>query len=286
MYKVIYYIGWVLSLLPLQLMYGFSAILSFLIYRLSLYRKQVVISNLKKSFPDKSEKEIRIIAKGFYRHFIDQIMESFRLMHMSPQRILRHMHYDNPELLEEYYRKGQSVLLLTAHYGNWEWMVSLPLITKHKVLVVFKPPNNKGFHWVYTRFGAKYGGLPVTLQNYPRMLLEHRARKESTATFILNDQRPEKRKGLYWNTFLNQDTAWENGVEKLARKTNHAVVFIQLKMRKRGQYHIRFHTLSEEPAQTAPNEITEAYSRILEESIHSRPEIWLWSHKRWKRSRI
>jgi len=286
MYKILYYTGWVLSLLPLQLMYGFSAIFSFVIYHLGLYRKNVVFTNLRNSFPEKAEKEIHSMAKGFYRHFTDQMMESFRVMHISPERILKHMQYENPEVLEEFHRKGQSVILLTAHYGNWEWMVSLPLITRHRVLVVYKPPNNKGSHFVYTQFGARYGGLSTALQNYPRVMLEHRARKESTATFLLIDQRPDKRKGLYWNTFLNQDTAWENGVEKLARKTNQAVVFIQLEMQKRGKYCIRFHTLCEEAGQTDPDEITEAYSRILEKSIRSRPEIWLWTHKRWKRARV
>lgn len=284
-YIVIYYTGWLLSLLPRVLMYGLSAILSFLVFHLGLYRKKLVICNLKNAFPEKPDQEIRKMAKGFYRHFADQVMESFRMMHMSEKQILRHVHYENPELLEALFNDGRSVLLTTAHFGNWEWMVSLPLVCDHKVLVVYKPPANKDAHWVYTRFGSKYGGFPVAIRDYPRTLLKYRSEACLTATLILNDQRPARRNIRHWNTFLHQDTPWQNDVERLAVKLDLAVVFIMLEMKKRGKYHLSFHTLSDNPAETEENEITEAYSRILEKTILSKPELWLWSHRRWKHGR-
>ncbi len=282
MYHVLYSIGWTISLLPLRVMYLFSAFMSFCIYQFSLYRKRVVLENLQKSFPEKSPNEIRKIARGFYRHFSDQVMESFKLFHMNEKRILEHVNYRNPELLEEVLQSGKSIIAATAHYGNWEWLVSLPLVAKHKVLIVYKPPSHENSHWVYKKFQGRYGGVSVELQQLPRTLLEYQSRNELTATFIVNDQRPVKEHIRYWTTFLNQDTPMQNGLERLAKKTNQTVLFIQTERRKRGYYDITFHKLFENPKDTGPNEITEAYMRTLERIIISEPELWLWTHRRWK----
>jgi len=285
MYTMLYVIGWTLSLLPLKAMYLVSDFISFCIWHFSLYRKQVVLDNIRKSFPHESGASINNIARSFYRHFGDQIMESFRLFHLREKEILKRINYTNPEVLENLYNNGQSVLLATAHLATWEWLVSLPLITKHRVLIVYKPPSQESSDWVYKRFQQRYGGVSVPLQNLPRTLLECSARKELTATFLVNDQRPIKEHTRYWNTFMSQDTAWQNGLERLAKKSGQPVVFIQLERIKRGYYNATFHTLSEVPKETKPNEITDLYARKLEQVIQKEPELWLWTHRRWKYKR-
>lgn len=282
MYKLVYAFGWTLTLLPFRALYLLSDLLSFLAFHLSLYRKEVALTNIRRSFPGKTSGEIRKIGREFYRHFLDQVLESFKILHISEKKVLKRFNYKNPELLEELYRTGKSVIATTAHYGLWEWLVSLPLITKYKVLIVYKPPSNKSSEWVYTRFQRLFGGVSVTLPQLPRTLFEYLGRKELTATFILNDQRPIFEHIKYWTTFLNQDTPMQNGLERLAKKTNQAVVFIQIDRRKRGYYDITFHKLFENPAETGPNEITETYLRTLEKIISAKPELWLWTHRRWK----
>ncbi len=286
MYRLLYGIGWTLSLLPLKVMYLFSDFLSFCTWHFSLYRKQVTLTNLHSSFPDKSTQEIRKIARKFYRHFGDQVMESFRLFHMREKQILKRYKYTNPEVMDELYNNGRSVLLATAHYGNWEWLVSLPLLTKHRVLIVYKPPAQKSSDWVYKRFQSRFGGISVELPHLPRTLLGYSSRKELTATFILNDQRPGKNHVRHWNTFLNQDTPWQNGLERLAIKSGQAVVFIHVDRIRRGYYTVTFNRLFDRPEETAPNEITDRYALELEKIIAAKPELWLWTHRRWKLKRI
>jgi KDO2-lipid IV(A) lauroyltransferase len=282
MYKVIYSIGWLLALLPLRLLYLFADIIAFLVYRCSLYRMQVTLENLRKAFPEKSEEEIRKIARKFYRHFADQVMESFKMLHLNEKQILKRVNYTNPELLDKLYESGRSVIAVTAHFGTWEWLVSLPLVTRHKVLIVYKPPSNKGSHFVYKIFQGKYGGISVELPRLPRTLLEYRAKNKPTATFLVNDQSPVREHISYWTTFLNQDTPVQTALERLVRKFGQAVVFIQVNMKKRGRCDVTFHELPDDLEQVGPNGISEAFMRKLEQMIRDDPALWLWTHRRWK----
>jgi len=286
MYHLIYYFGWTLSLLPFRCLYLFGDLLAFCLYHFSLYRKRVVLKNLRSSFPDRSESEIRSMARRFYRHFTGQAVESFKLLHLSEKQIQKRVKYLNPEMLNELYLSGKSVITATAHFATWEWLVSLPLICSYKVLIVYKTPPNKKADWIYRRIQNKYGGISVDFQRIPRTLLECSVRKELTATFLVNDQSPVKEHIRHWTSFLNQDTSMQNGLERLAQKTGQAVIFIEMQRRKRGYYEVTFHKLFDNPASTVPNEITEAYIKKLEQVIHKHPELWLWTHRRWKHKRI
>ena len=285
MYKVIYSIGWLLALLPPRLIYLFADLLAFLVYRGSLYRKRITLENLRRAFPEKPEKEIRKIAKAFYRHFADQVMESFKMLHLNEKQILRHVNYTNPGLLDELYESGRSVIAVTAHFGTWEWLVSLPLVTRHKVLIVYKPPSHESSHFVYKIFQRRYGGISVELPRLPRTLLEYRSRNEPTATFLVNDQSPVREHISYWTMFLNQDTPVQTALERLVRKFGQAVVFIQVRPRRRGYYDVTFQRLPDDLEKVGPNGISEAFMRMLEQAIRENPPLWLWTHRRWKLGR-
>lgn len=286
MYLILYWFGWTLSLLPMRCLYLFGDLLAFCLYHFSLYRKDVVFENLRNSFPERAEPEIRQLARRFYRQFTGQAMEAFKLLHMSEKQILNRMHYRNPEVLTELFQAGRSVITATAHFAAWQWLVSLPLVTNHKVLVVYKPPGNERADWIYRRIQNKYGGISVDFQRLPRKLLECSVRKELTATFLVNDQSPVKEQIRYWTSFLNQDTPMQNGLERLAQKTGQVVLFVEMHRTKRGFYEVTFHKLFDNPANTAPNEITEAYIRKLEQVIRKKPELWLWTHRRWKHKKL
>jgi KDO2-lipid IV(A) lauroyltransferase len=281
-YHIIYSIGWLIALLPLRVMYIFSDMLAFLVFHFSMYRKSVVLENLRNSFPDKPENEIRKGARRFYRQFADQVMESFKMLHLNEEQILRRVNYTNPELLEELLASGRSVITVTAHYGTWEWLVSLPLITEYKVLIVYKPPSNENSHFVYKIFQGKYGGVSVELQHLPRTLIEFRKRQEPTVTFLVNDQRPVREQISNRITFLNQLTPIHNGLDRLARKFGQAVLFVQVSRRTRGFYDVTFNFLPEITEETLPDGITESYMRMLEKNIRQEPALWLWTHRRWK----
>ncbi|MCK4465374.1 MAG: lysophospholipid acyltransferase family protein [Bacteroidales bacterium] len=285
-YPVLYGIIWILTLLPFKVLYIISDFLSFITYYLIPYRKKVTLTNLKKSFPEKSSTEIKKIAKKFYRHLFDLFLESFKLLQLDEQEILKHYSYQNPEVLDDLYLKNKSIIAVFGHYGNWEWLASLPLVTKYNVLAVYKPLLNKSIDKLCIRLREKFGVVTITMQQTLRKIIEYQQNHKLTITFFLGDQRPLRRDIRYWTTFLNQDTPVLLGVERISKKTNQAVIYIDIQKKKRGHYEIVFTKLFENPNETGDYEITEAHTRILWKNIINRPELWLWSHRRWKHEKL
>jgi KDO2-lipid IV(A) lauroyltransferase len=281
-YYIFFGICWFITLLPLRVLYIFSDFLYFIAFYIIAYRKKVTLINLKKSFPEKSPAEIKKIAKKFYSFLFDQFLESFKLLQMNDKQILKRFNYQNTEVLDELYSKGKSIIAVFGHYGNWEWLASLPLITKYKVLAIYKPLANTIFDKFFIQLREKFGIITVSIHQTLRKILEYEQKKEFTITFFLGDQRPMRRYIKYWTTFLNQDTPVLLGVEKISKQTNQAVIFINIQKKKRGYYEITFNKLFENPRETEKYEITERHIRFLEKIIINRPEFWLWSHRRWK----
>ncbi|MCD6564900.1 MAG: lysophospholipid acyltransferase family protein [Bacteroidales bacterium] len=281
-FYLVYPLIWILTLLPLWIQYLFSDLLFALNFLFIGYRKKVVYLNLKKSFPEKSNKDIRIIARKFYRHLFDQMIESIALTHMSPKRILKHIRFKNLEVIEDLYKKNKGVILVTGHYGNWEWIISLQMLVSHKTLAIYKQLNNKYFDQMYIKMRSRYGMTPVPMNRILRELISREQKNELTLTCSLSDQRPLFRHIQYWTRFLNQDTPVYLGTEKIARKMNLAVVFLKMRKIRRGIYETEFIPLFENSRETKEHEITDKYLSILEKTIIERPEFWLWTHKRWK----
>lgn len=281
-FYLFYPLIWTLTLLPLRIQYLLSDLIFVLNYLFIGYRRRIVYSNLRKSFPGKSKKEIRIIARKFYRHLFDQMIEAMALIHMSPEKIQKHMIYKNPEVIEDLYKKKKSVIAVSGHYGNWEWVISLPLTINHKTLAIYKQLNNKYFDRMYINIRSRYGMTPVPMNNILRELVKREKKEELTLIYSLGDQRPLFRHIQYWTRFLNQDTPVYLGTEKIARKKDLAVVFLRMQKIKRGIYETEFILLFENPQKTRKHEITDKYLSVLEETIRERPELWLWSHKRWR----
>jgi len=281
-FYLFYPLIWAFTLLPLRIQYLLSDLLFVLNYLFIGYRGKVVYLNLRNSFPEKSNKNIRTIARKFYRHLFDQMIESIALIHMSPKRILKHMRFKNPEVIEELYRKNKGVILVSGHYGNWEWIISLQMLVSHKTLAIYKQLNNKYFNRMYINIRSRYGMTPVKMNSILRELIYREQKNQLTLTYSLGDQRPLFRHIQYWTRFLNQDTPVYLGTEKIAKKKNLAVVFLKMRKIRRGIYETEFIPLFENSRETKEHEITDKYLSILEKTIIEKPEFWLWTHKRWK----
>ncbi len=281
-FYLLYPLIWAFTLLPLRIQYLLSDLLFVLNFLFIGYRKKVVYLNLRNSFPEKSNKDIRSITRKFYRHLFDQMIESIALMHMSPGKILKHNRFKNPEVIEDLYKKNKGVILILGHYGNWEWLISLQMLVSHKTLAIYKQLNNKYFDRMYINTRSRYGMTPVLMNRILRELISREQKNELTLTYSLSDQRPLFRHIQYWTRFLNQDTPVYLGTEKIARKMNLAVVFSKMRKIRRGIYETEFIPLFENSQETKEHEITDKYLSILEKTIIERPELWLWTHKRWK----
>lgn len=248
------------------------------------YRKQVVITNLKKSFPEKSESEIQKIAKDFYHHFCDIGVETIKTFSISEQELRKRFPIKNQEVLDNLYREKRSIVGITGHYGNWEWAaLAISLYAPHKTMGIYKPLKNKFWNKTISNSRGKFGLHLVPIKKSKRFFEENK----NTPIFsgFIADQRPGNIRSCYWTNFLNQDTPVYPGPEKTAKVYNHAVLYGKIKRIKRGYYELEFEEITQTPQNTKPGFISEKHTNIIEQIIKKDPAYWLWTHKRWKKSR-
>lgn len=280
-YRIVYALIWFLTLPPLPVLYLFSDFLYIINYYVVKYRKNVVFQNLRNAFPEKSNKEIKRIAKTFYRHLSDFLIEAIKSIHLTQKQYDKRCTFKNLELLEELYLKGKDVALISGHYANWEWMLIFPSKIRHTPLTIYHPLKNKYSDMLINSVRGKYGMLLIPMNQIFREVISRMEKGEQILIWYLGDQRPP-RHNKFWTPFLNQDTGFYQGAEKMAMKFNQAVVFMDIQKIKRGYYEYSFELLFLNGNETSEFEITEKQAKILEEKIKERPEFWLWSHKRWK----
>jgi KDO2-lipid IV(A) lauroyltransferase len=284
-FYILYGFLWLFALLPLKVLFLLADFIYFILHYVIKYRKDVILKNLKNSFPEKSDKELKKIYKAFHKHLADVIVETLKGLHISKKFLKKHAFYTNHELLQEYYNKGKSVLVITAHYSNWEWSIPMAYLSDLKGLVIYKPLKNKRIDKLVRNNRLKLGGEAVKMKLTLKKLVESHRNNEKILWVSATDQRPLKKDECYWTNFLNQETGLIIGSEKIARKLNHAVVFMDMTKIKRGHYEVELIPITENAKDTKEFEISEKAIRLLEKKIIERPEYWLWSHKRWKHKR-
>jgi KDO2-lipid IV(A) lauroyltransferase len=282
----IFYYGVVvpISLLPFPLLYALSDVLAAILYYVVGYRKKVVMRNLERSFPEKTQQERVRIAKKFYRHFCDLTLESVKIFTISEKDAKARVTYFDVHVPNKYFAEGRSVIVAMAHYNNWEMIaVTVDQAIEHQACAIYKPLTNKYFDKKMLESREKYGIKMIhnrtVMKDFVRM------KSELTATHFLIDQAPSIHSTSHWMTFLNQDTGVLIGTERIAKNFNYPVVFLDVQKPKRGYYTARFIDVTGSPTALAENEITEKVTRMLESYIKEKPEFWLWSHNRWKRTR-
>lgn len=270
--------------IPFTLLFWFADIVFFVIYYAVGYRKKVVFDNLRNSFPEKSDTEITDIAKAFYHHLADMLIESLKAFTMTEASIVKRYKYYNTEILDELYDRGQSAICVAGHYGNWEWGgLASGVQLKHKPVGFYKPLSNKFIddYVQKSRVKGRSKLAPITVTNETFKT----DWGEPAIFYMVADQSPSSSRLAYWVNFLNQDTAVLHGPEKYARIYNLPVVFAYVKKVKRGCYTIDFKLLTNDPGKTKTGEITSRFMQNLEEVIVNEPRYYLWSHRRWKLSR-
>jgi KDO2-lipid IV(A) lauroyltransferase len=287
LYYIVFAVWYMFSLLPMRVHYVISDILFWLLYGAIGYRKSIVRKNLKDSFPEKSEEDLRKIERGFYHFFCDYLVESVKLMTISREEIQRRMTFKGTEMVNEAVESGQSCALYLGHLCNWEWVSSLPLWFSKKAACgqIYHPLENKDFDRLFLRSRERMGAVCIPMADTLRKILEYRQAGRPVVIGYISDQVPFWTNIHHWVDFLHHDTPVLTGTERIVRKFNHAVFFVDVRRVRRGYYEGEFKLMTSEPQKMAEFEITDIYFRMLEESIRRAPEFWLWSHNRWKRTR-
>jgi len=286
---VIYYITipfiYLLSILPFPVLYLFSDGMYLLLFYVLGYRKNVVLQNLRNSFPEKSEQEINKICKNFYHYLCDLFLETFKTLSISKKTMLRHCKFnaEAEALFAKLAAENKSIVLVMGHFGNWEWAGnSFSLICKHQLYVIYHPIGNKYFDGLMYRMRTRFGTKLIAMKDTFKQMLAKR--NELSATAFIADQTPSPQ-NAFWTSFLNQDTPIFKGTEVIAKKLNYPVVYATVKKTKRGYYEIFAELLTDASGATADGELSAAHTARLEADIIEQPATWLWSHKRWKHKR-
>lgn len=280
MYHIVYGLLYVFSLLPLQVLYLFSDFAFFIVYYIIGYRKQVVLNNLRQAFPEKSESERIKIAKKFYRNFTDTFIETIKMISVPDSYIQKRVHA-NTDLVNRFYESGRSVQLLLGHNFNWEWannVVSKNL--KALFLAVYMPITNKVMDRLFYKLRSRNGTKLIPATKMREAFLPYRDLQYVLA--LAADQSPGDPSNAWWFDFLGKPAPFVKGPEKAARSKNTIIVFTYIHKLKRGHYEVVFSLGEENPVTLPETELTKKFVQYLENVIRQYPDMWLWSHRRWK----
>lgn len=287
----LYYPLWLLlqglGALPFGVLYLLSDVLYVLVYYVIGYRKKVTLQNLRMAFPEKGEEELKRISKDFYRQFMDVLVETLKLSSISREEFSRRLVFPNPELLGSIVRQGKQVITMGSHTGNWEWILSAGAIQfDFPTAGVYKPLNNPFFEAYMLHLRSRLGPRLIKMKETLRDFASNRNTPRVVA--MLSDQTPLHSEITFWTQFMHQDTPFYVGAEKLARRFNCPVLFLDVQRIRRGYYRLTFDVIWDGtplPEDAGEYPITEAFAQKLEASLRRSPADYLWTHKRWKHKR-
>ena len=286
LYQAIKSLLQLISLLPVRILFVLSGMLEPLFSKIVKYRKKVILENLHKSFPAKSETEIDTIFKGFYRHFSDLFVEIIKLFSLSEKELFERVTVSDEQVLTQLANDKKGVVVVMSHTGNWEWISQRVCYSGRSfdyVGVVAKEVSNPYFDKIFTelRMRLQEGYSEIIPFNQTAKHLAA-VRHKTSMIITIADQTPHRDQIQYRTSFLNQDSGVFLGPERIAKSLNFAVVFCHVSKPARGRYHIRYELITSSPKENPTYEITNKHVKMLEDDIIKQPEIWLWSHRRWK----
>jgi len=270
------------KIIPFWLLYRLSDFVYFIFFYILSYRKNVVIKNLKKCFPEKSEQELKRLRKNFYKILSDIILETFKGFTMSKDELLKRFKVKENNVAEKYFQQGKDVIVLLGHFANWEWAIA-SVVEKfnHHPAVLYKPISNQLFDKYFRDKRGRYGAGLVSIYETRQYFMKEKPKP--VMYYMGADQYPPNKEKQKNATFFGTNTAFLNGPEKYATQLNIPVIYLEIQRVKRGFYTMELMDVCEQPKDLTENELTQMYASLLEKSIKKQPENWMWSHKRWKR---
>lgn len=282
MNRLFYGLLYAFSLLPFRILYGISWLIYVLLNYIIGYRRKVIYTNLKNSFPEKTESEIKSIQKKFYKNFADYLVETLKSFSISQKELDKRHTYSNLEIFRDCEVAQKDVILMAGHVFNWEWFVGLaPNLLTEKTVAVYHKVKNNFWNDRINEIRGKFGTIPLDMKKIPRYMMNSPNNGEHAYLFVA-DQSPKKSAIHYDLEFLNQNTPVFVGFDKIAIKKNMAVVYCKMTKTKQGHYHTSFERILPENEKFEPYETVHQFFHKLEKTIQEQPDNWLWSHKRWK----
>lgn len=282
-YYLIYPLACLIGWLPHRIQFGLSGVVRWLLHNVCRYRLAIVRENLRNSFPTYTTQQLREIENRFYNHLADVFVESMTLMSISEKQMRKRMVFANADEFENQ-TKGKSAIVTMAHYGSWEYAASYGFYTKHEAVYgVYRPLANKGIDRYYVNARSRFGSTPIPMGEIVRQVIAKRRSKQGVIVALIADQAPPRIESKKWFNFLNQPTQFFMGAEKIALQMHIPVYFTHVEKLSRGCYSSTFEMIYDGTESVDESEITRRYVEKLEQMIVIHPELWMWSHRRWKR---
>ncbi|HEY6143241.1 MAG TPA: lysophospholipid acyltransferase family protein [Flavobacterium sp.] len=284
-YLIAYPFLWCISMLPFRLLYLFSDFCYLIVYYLIGYRKQTVRENLALAFPNLSAKERLIIEKKSFQHLCDMFLEMIKTMTISKSEIEKRFVFPNLEVYQKLEEQDKSIAMMLAHYGSYEWVISMNAYVKFSAFAIYKRIANPYFDKLVRDIRSKFkASLITTKESIPLIIKNNKIKKLGIYGFA-SDQTPKVSSAFHWQTFMGVEVPVHTGAEVLAKKYNMNVIFLKVKKVKRGYYEATFEVLSENAKEVPNYEITDKFLKLVEQQIYEAPEYYLWTHNRWKHKR-
>lgn len=285
-YHILFFLLYLLSLLPMRLLYLLSDCLFFPLFHIVKYRRKVVEKQLDECFPEKSMQERRAIERQFYHFFCDYLVEVIKLFSISKKEMMRRMKFVGIEQVREELKDRKFCFLYLGHYCNWEYIASLSYwLPEIHCGQIYHRIYNQAFDELFLKLRGQFGGESILMKDTLRRILTLRNQEKKVMIGFIADQLPKWENMHHWTTFLNHDTSFFIGAERIAKQVDAALYYVDVERVKRGYYQVRFRLMTLHPKEFPDYELTDQYARLLEESICRQPAYWLWTHKRWKRTK-
>lgn len=287
-YYILFGVWWLVSHLPLWFLHGVASVASVFLFHVIRYRRKVVHENIKSAFPELSSRERLIIERKFFTHFCDLMMESVKFFSISEKEMRRRMRFQGVELIEESCRNGRSCGVFLGHYGNWEWISSMPLWIDPDLCQctqLYHPLENYVTDQLVLYTRKRFGGKNITADKSIKYMVNYMRQGKPILVGFIADQAPFWDNIYHWTDFLHHETPWFTGAERIMQKLDMDVYYLDVRRVKRGYYEAEYKRITTEPKKFEQFKLTDIYSEMLEETIKRDPAYWLWSHRRWKRSK-
>lgn len=287
-YYLSYGLLYALSLLPFGVLYAVSDGLCFVVHRVVGYRVKVVRKNLRSSFPEKSDEELRKIEGDFYHWFCDYLVEMVKLLSVSNRTLLRHIEFRGTDVTEQCYDEGQNCAAFLGHYCNWEWLGATGLAYKrHPEAVtgmIYHPLYNRVAELLMRKVRQAKGGTPIPKKTILRAMVNYKREGRPYLFGYVADQSPKWNNIHLWLPFLHHDTPVFTGAERIVTKAKNAVFYVDMERPRRGHYIATFRLMTREPEKMEQYELTRQFFALLEQTVSRQPAFYLWTHNRWKRT--
>ncbi len=270
------------SKLPLRILYWLSDFIFVILYFVVGYRKKVVFQNLKNSFPEKSDSELKIIRKKFYHNFCDYLVETLKSFTITSHELRVRVQYLNQDIFHEAKAENKNVILLAGHIFNWEWFNAFAtVVPQEKSFPVYRKVQSSFWEQKVKEIRNRFGNHALEAKEVIRHILRNPNDGNSVYMFVA-DQSPHVSEVSFGLNFLNQKTPAFIGYDKLSTRMDLAFVFCEMKKVKRGYYQINYYRIYPDGEKFVEYEVVKKFHKLLENTINKRPDNYLWSHRRWK----